>query len=77
MDKLLGIDSLLDQDSSNAIMNSTVTKEFDNVKDYIKKQDSSIEEYFKKQDSSIETYIKNQDSSIIDVLTWENISKVN
>lgn len=63
-ENLIGVDSSFDASSNNAIMNSTITKELDNLKDYIKDQDSSLE-----------NYINKQDSSITDVITWENISK--
>lgn len=39
---IIGLDSSLDEDSSNAIMNSTVTNKFNVLEDYFTKQDSSI-----------------------------------
>ena len=61
---IIGLDSSLDKDSSNAIMNSTVTNKFNELEDYVTTQDSSII-----------NYVTTQDSSIINSITWENITK--
>ena len=61
---VVGVDSTLDSSSINPVQNKVVANKI-----------YELEKHIQTQDSSLETYIKNQDSSIIDVITWENISK--